>query len=402
MYILLIALLLALFSGCSRELAPFASQVDRPNQVQFIAPVVETGETEVGDDVEPLERNTMKPQVTSSVSTEQLRERYSELSTFSDALADSEEFGPVPQEGNHSRLDTVNNMIIINPAKVLAEKEVIISAGIQGKLTSLRVNAKDRNGMDILDSEGNPVMIEVKEGQVVSKDQEIGTIDDSIELKKIAAAEALLAVAIAEEKKVIEIEYARAAWTVAVAADERNKLMNAKTPNTVPQQQVMEDELKRTQAQKQFERAIYDLNVIRPAETNVKEQELAIAQTLLGQRRLVSSINGIVEELYGYEGMWFREGERILRITQYDTLKIKGKINIKHATPGMVHGKTVEVVAEPLGKERSLTFTGTVTFASQTIQPDGAFDIHVEVKNQLQNGYWLLNPGRFVELRIKL
>jgi multidrug efflux pump subunit AcrA (membrane-fusion protein) len=178
--------------------------------------------------------------------------------------------------------------------------------------------------------------------------------------------------------------------------------MNRLTPNMIPAQQILEDRLKRVQAQKQYERALYDLNVIRPAETNVKEQELAIAQTRLGQRRLISPIDGIVETIHGHEGMWFREGQEILRITQYHTLKVMGKVSIQHATPRMINGKTVEVIPESQGREPSPTFTGKVIFASQTIGADRAFDIHVEVKNQLQDGYWLLNPGRFVELRIKL
>ena len=291
----------------------------------------------------------------------------------------------IPQGSNHSRLDAANNLIIISPAQVLAEKEIVISAGIQGKLTRLRING-----------------IEVKEGQHVTKDQEIGTIDDSVELKQIAAAEALLGVAKAEEEKVIEIEYAKAAWTVAYSVVERNKQANLLTPNTITPAQVLEDELKRTQARKQYEKAVYDLNIIRPAETKVKEQELAIAETKMGQRRLISSVDGIVDEIWGHEGMWFREGEKILKITQYDTLKVKGKVNIQHATPRMIDGKTVDVIAEPLGNELPLQFKGKVTFASQTIEGDGHFNILVEVKNELKDGYWLLNPGRFVELRIKL
>jgi len=331
---------------------------------------------------------------TSGVSVDELKARQARIQNSTGAFSDSEgsllelrDFN-LPQ-GHHSRLDTVNNVIIISPARVSPEKKITISAGIQGILTNLRI--KDGNDM-----------IEVKEGQVVSKDQEIGTIDDSVELKQIAAAQALLKVAEAEEAKTIEIEYAQAAWKVAIAVVERNRLMNEMTPNTIAAAQVMEDQLKKTQALKQYEKALYDLNTVRPAETNVKRQELAIAQTRLKQRRLVSPVDGIVDEIKGHEGMWFREGQEILVITQYDTLKIRGKINIQHATPRMVDGKSVEVIAEPLGKEPPLKFTGKVIFASQTIEGDGAFEIFVEVKNQLKDGFWLLNPGRFVELRIKL
>ncbi|MCL2305557.1 MAG: HlyD family efflux transporter periplasmic adaptor subunit [Planctomycetaceae bacterium] len=347
------------------------------------------------------------PGTAPKVSTAQLHGRMNELLSGQNAVSGSADPGEDVQkllvDSSMSQLDPVNNVIKISMAKVDPEKTILISAGIQGKLTRLRVNAKDPvTGEDILDAEGKPVMIEVKEGQNVSRDQEIGTIDDSVELNQVAAAEAMLEVAIAEEKKKIEIEYARATFVVAAAAVERNDYMNQQTPNTIPRQQVLEDMLKKTQAKKQWEKAEYDLYTIRPAETNVKRMELAIAETRLKQRRLISPINGIIDEIRGHEGMWFREGDPILKITQYDTLWVKAKVNINHATPRMINGKTVEVIAEPLGKEPPLKFTGKVIFASQTIEGDDCFKIHVEVKNKLQDGYWLLNPGRFVELRIPL
>ncbi len=302
-----------------------------------------------------------------------------------------------------SKFDPSTNTIEINTARVMPEKEIVISAAIQGNLTHLRVNQKDPvTGADLLDADGTPLQIEVREGQNVSAGEEIGTIDDSIELRQIAAAQALLKVAYAEQNKLIEIEYAKAAWTVAIAEVEKNTEMNKVVPNTVSHQMVLEAKLRKVQAQKQYEKSLYDLQVVKPAETDVKEEELGIAQTRLKQRRLVSPVNGIVDEMYGHEGEWFREGDKILKITQYDTLRVNGRINLNHATARMVAGKSVSVIAAPIGNEQPMTFTGKVVFASQTIEADGHYNILVEVKNQIKDGYWLLNPGRFVDMKIQL
>ncbi len=309
-----------------------------------------------------------------------------------------------PETGtSFSKFDPATNTIEINTALVKPEKEIVISAGIQGNLTRLRVNQKDPvTGADLLDADGFPLQIEVREGQNVSAGEEIGTIDDSIELRQIAAAEALLKVAYAEQNKLIEVEYAKAAWTVAIAEVEKNSAMNKLVPNTVSDQMVLEAKLRKIQAQKQYEKAVYDLKIVKPAETNVKEEELGIAKTRLKQRRLVSPVNGIVDEMSGHEGEWFREGDPILKITQYDTLRVNGRINLDHATPRMVDGKSVSVVAAPIGKEPPLSFTGKVVFVSQSIEGDRHFKILVEVKNQIKDGYWLLNPGRFVDMKIQL
>jgi len=336
------------------------------------------------------------------VSDDELTARHQRLSSSSVARpgrdSGSEILSSTPvsrTESGYSQLDEANNMLRIGRAQVWPRKEVTVSAGIQGELTRLRIDRKDP-------VTGEEVSIEVREGVNVNEGEILGTIYDAIELRQIAAANALLRVARAEQNKTIEIEYALASLSVALAEEERNRLMNARTPNTISAQMVLEAKLRRVQTEKQHERAKYDLLIIKPAETEVKEAELAIAETRLEQRRLVAPVTGIVDAIYGHEGMWFREGSEILKITQYDTLLIHGKVNIHHAPPRKIDGKTVTVFAPPIGKEEGQMFTGKVTYVSQTIEGDNHYKIHVEVKNQLKDGYWLLNPGRYVDLQIKL
>ena len=297
----------------------------------------------------------------------------------------------------------VGDTIEINTARVEPVKSIYLSAGIQGKLTRLRVPQRDPvSGKELLDADGEPMMIEVKEGQQVYADQEIGTIDDDVELNRIEASEALLEVARAEQEKKIEIEYAEAAWAVATAEVVKNEEMNKIIPSTVSDQMVLEAKLRKYQAKKQWEKSRYDLNIIRPKETTVKEKELAIAKAMLHQRRLVSPVNGIVTALAGHEGEWFREGDKILQITQYDPLRIKGRVSINHAIPQMLDGKPVTIIVPAKGPQPEMQFQGKVDVAFQDIEGDDHFTIFVEVKNELKNGYWRLNPGRFVNMKIQL
>ena len=46
---------------------------------------------------------------------------------------------------------------------------------------------------------------------------------------------------------------------------------------------MLETELRRTQAKKQYEKALYDLNVVRPIEVKIKEQELEFIKARVQQ-----------------------------------------------------------------------------------------------------------------------
>jgi len=90
----------------------------------------------------------------------------------------------------------------------------------------------------------------------------------------IRIAELQLKLAKAEAAKTIELEYAQAALVVVLAEVERNRALNNQTPNTVSEQLVLETNLKRVLALKQYEKAVYDFEVLKPLEVKLKEEEL--------------------------------------------------------------------------------------------------------------------------------
>ena len=78
-----------------------------------------------------------------------------------------------------------------------------------------------------------------------------------------------------------DLEMSKAALAVAVAEVPRKRIMGVMTPNTIPDHEVLEANLKKIQAQKQYEKAIYDLETVFPMERKVREQELEIAKRRL-------------------------------------------------------------------------------------------------------------------------
>ncbi len=123
--------------------------------------------------------------------------------------------------------------------------------------------------------------LELLKANIAAKRGRIDRLEDSPEFYQIQVAEVLLEQAKALENNMSDVEYAKAAWTVAIADTERKKAMNEQAPNTISEQEMLETKLRKVQAQKQYERAIYDLKIIRPAETQIREQELEIAKLRL-------------------------------------------------------------------------------------------------------------------------
>ncbi|MGL6226371.1 MAG: efflux RND transporter periplasmic adaptor subunit [Thermoguttaceae bacterium] len=292
---------------------------------------------------------------------------------------------------------------LIRNAFVETEKQVVISAGTPGKLVELRVPKTDRRtGEPVLDEKGEPVMIEIKAGQMLHEGQVIGKINDDAEIGRINVANAALEIAQAErDAKLLEIEFAQATYQVAEADVEKNTILNKDVPNSVPHITVLEAVLRKIQARQQWRKAHQDYESIRPAEINAKLAELGIAENLLDQRKLYSPINGMVAEVWGAEGEWFREGKEILRIIRLDKLRIQGRVDGKRLTQEMVDNKLVTITAPKINGKQE-TFQGKVVYASPELLMDQHFLVHVEVDNRMENGYWLLSPGSFVELVIHL
>ena len=119
------------------------------------------------------------------------------------------------------------------------------------------------------DEQVEPVPNESGQNDFVQKP----SAESSIESSQLEVAELLLELAKAEADNKIEVEYAHAVWTVAIAKAEANRTANAAIPNTIPAQQVLEEELQKTLAQKQYEKAVYDHNVLKPLRVELQERK---------------------------------------------------------------------------------------------------------------------------------
>ncbi|MGL6195235.1 MAG: efflux RND transporter periplasmic adaptor subunit [Thermoguttaceae bacterium] len=313
-----------------------------------------------------------------------------------------------------SRSEAFSDTIeLIRGARVEPEKQVTISSRTLGLLTNFKVPKLDpRTGKPLVDSEGKPIMVEIKAGQMVTAGQLLGTIDSRQEESRLFAAQAELDVANAEAAKTIEVKFAYANLQVAVTEVKRIYEINKTSPGTIPESIVKKTELEANQANASYKKAVYELEEIKPKDVIVKQAGVKLAEVMLEQRQILTPVSGRVEEISGQngqlyigtEGQVYREGEPLLRIVRYDIVKVRGMVDGKRVRPQDVYNRKVTVDV-PTTKGETLKFDGKVVFASQEFEIDGSFVVHVEVENKQDPenfGFWLINPGSFVDLYIHL
>ncbi|MGL4941655.1 MAG: efflux RND transporter periplasmic adaptor subunit [Thermoguttaceae bacterium] len=276
------------------------------------------------------------------------------------------------------------------------KKEVSVSANTQGVLQSLRTAACDAAGKPVTDENGQPVFVDLKEGVQVLAGQVLGRQDDRLAQADLKIAETDYAVAQEEANKQIEVEHARTAWMVEDAKVQMLEEANARVDRAVSQTEVLEAKMRRKQAEAQFELCQYTLGV-RRKEAEAKKARLDAATVQVTLRQLVAPWNGEVVEVKAAEGEWLREGAPVVRIIQLERLRVRGKVDSAAYAPEMFRGRPATVVAKMVDG-RTESFPAQVSFANYIVQSGNTFEVHIEVDNRRENGVWMLQPGKMVDV----
>lgn len=295
-----------------------------------------------------------------------------------------------------------NGRIVVPNASVVIPKgegyEALISANGQGLLVELGLCESDENGALVVGEDGTTKRRPLLRGLQVRKGDVLGKQKDAELVQQKIVAEQELLVARKEAAKELEVEVAVAAAKVAQASWNRAESLNKTMPGSVSPEEVEEKRYEYIRAFKAIDKAKFDLEVNKE-KVKVAEARVNAAEVAIEDRKLISPIDGIIDDVMQNEGQWLREGDEILKIVRYDKVQINAAIPADRYAPETIANKKVVVeVKRPGGQPQKLE--GKVVYVRQTVE-SGHYYFYADVANQKNAaGYWLLNPGALVTVEI--
>jgi multidrug efflux pump subunit AcrA (membrane-fusion protein) len=286
------------------------------------------------------------------------------------------------------------NQLILHCRLLMLPKwnDVTIAATERAVLMSLRTEKRDAEGNILRDDEGNPIIVPIREGMHVFKDQVLGNFDDRELKSTLQINQAQLEVAYADREKTIDVIYAAEGVRLAMIELQMIEAANKRFEGTVSELEVKKAEVALVQARANMELQKYNIEEVKTREATVREGELARTEVQIHLRQLIAHIDGMVVEINAAEGEWLREGDPVLKIKQLDTIRAQVFVSAERYEARDLHGKRA-TVRVPLANGRVETFQGVVVFCDPHIDTKKEFMVYVEVQNPRVDNYWLLQPG---------
>lgn len=301
------------------------------------------------------------------------------------------------------------SLLVALPIALLPAQEFGKDSARSGEFATIRhavVSLKDfvqlpamqAGVLDTLELEDGTI---IKEGVLITKDQQLGKLDDRDAAARHRAARLDQEVAQLDFEKA-DLAIAAADKTVDVAAVEVeetrnvNKAARGAIPMTQERRQVLTHERSYIEAQV----ARHDkTGAAKTAE--LREAQVDVASLNLDHHQIRSPIDGEVVQVYRKIGEWVSPGDPILRIVDFQTLRVEGFLKINDYLRQDIDGQPVTVeIQMPRGRTES--FESTISYVSPLVQASGDYRVVCEVTNRKSNGYWVMLPGMDAELTIRL
>jgi multidrug efflux pump subunit AcrA (membrane-fusion protein) len=236
-------------------------------------------------------------------------------------------------------------------------------------------------------------------GQQVKKGEVLAQIDDKIPQAQVAVAEAKLHAAQKEASSMVAIDYSTASFERAKGELAVNEEANRRAPGVTTEVRMKELELKCTEARLSIDKAHKDQDVA-IFQADVAKAELNAAQANCDHRRILSTLDGEVIEIFPHVGEWLQNGEPIMRIVEMDKLWVSAHIDTAKYRQVELRDKPVTLVVQ-LPQDRSVKLPGKIFFVSPEVER-GRFLVRAEVQNRQEKGVWVLNPGLYATMIIQM
>ena len=162
----------------------------------------------------------------------------------------------------------------------------------------------------------------------------------------------------------------------------------------VQQENLKSQELAVGRAELEIAQAESDLEVA-AMQARLKEHELSLARLDLERRRITSSIDGVVVELYRNRGEWVEPGEPVMRILRLNRLWAEGFLKVDDLSKCVEHSPVVLTVK--INEEETVELPGRIVFVGREVDP---VNRDVLVRAEIENENFQLLPGMEGRLEI--
>ncbi len=269
----------------------------------------------------------------------------------------------------------------------------------QLSLDSCLIDIVDERDVPALDA-GRLQTVEYREGDIVDLGDLLATIDQrEAEARREQAMHERDA---AKEKATNEVnkDFAVASQKVAWFEYQVSLEANKKHPGTISKTEMAKFWFQHERARYQIKQAEHEMDISK-IEVLAAEARLHEADLALERRQIVAPISGVVVELYHKDGDWVEPGEPVMHLVFLERLRVKGTVDAKQFAPSELDNKPVSVDVE-LSRGRTETFDGKIVFVDPQIDQRGHFNVWAEVNNRVEDGHWILQPGREGTMTINL
>lgn len=266
---------------------------------------------------------------------------------------------------------------LLKHVDIIPEHDSIISAEVEGTLTKLSA----------------------KEGMHVTAGQLLAAIDERQAQVAVEVADLQHKAAIERANDLVEEKFARESAKYAKLDFDKDVSANKNSPGAVPDINIEQKRLAFTKANLQIEKAQKD-RTIALKEADAKGGELKAAKIALARRTISAPFDGEIQQVIQKESQWVNPGDPVLRLVQFETLKVEGFVNAHDFDPLELANRRV-TIAVHVARDRVVTAEGRVTFVSQTVL-DNNYQVRAEFANQRNGQYWLIRPGLDAEMTIHL
>ena len=216
----------------------------------------------------------------------------------------------------------------------------------------------------------------VKEGTKVTKDQELGLVDDREAKAELIVKQLNAEAADQEAKSEFNVLYQKATADVAQKAYEKLVAANKGTKGTVSEIEVLKTELEWRKAELGIKKAQEELEVA-GLTAKAKAAEAKAAEIGVERRILRAPFSGVVLKVKKHVGEWVAAGEPVVELIRVDRLCIRGGLQADQWPPADIEGRKVTVeVLLPRGRVEKVP--GQVVFVSPQVV-NGKLEVWAEI-----------------------